>query len=152
MGSQTISPKSAKWLTSGGRIAVISFHSLEDRIVKRFFKNSSISCICPREYPVCMCDTVPTLIVLTRKALLPGESEIQNNSRARSAKLRGAERVWSPTDLEETNHSAIFSSSLRLFSSQFLFLFPFWQWKMTAFFCGMKSIIWKTFEQTIKTR
>ena len=84
---------SAKWLKSGGRIAVISFHSLEDRIVKQFFTNSAISCVCPREYPVCICDTVPTLKVLTRKALLPRESEIQNNARSRSAKLRVAERL-----------------------------------------------------------
>ena len=84
---------SSKCLKSGGRIAVISFHSLEDRIVKRFFRYSALSCVCPSEYPVCVCDTVPTLKVLTRKALLPGELEIQNNSRARSAKLRVAERV-----------------------------------------------------------
>ena len=85
--------ESSKWLKSGGRIAVISFHSLEDRIVKRFFRYSALSCICPSEYPVCMCDTVPTLKVLTRKARLPGEQEIQSNSRSRSAKLRVAERV-----------------------------------------------------------
>ena len=85
--------ESSKWLKSGGRIAVISFHSLEDRIVKRFFRYSALSCVCPSEYPVCMCDTVPTLKVLTRKALLPGELEIQRNFRSRSAKLRVAERV-----------------------------------------------------------
>jgi 16S rRNA (cytosine1402-N4)-methyltransferase len=84
---------SSKWLKSGGRIAVISFHSLEDRIVKRFFVNSSISCVCPREYPICKCDTVPTFKVLTKKAIFPEDSEIQNNSRSRSAKLRVAERV-----------------------------------------------------------
>ena len=84
---------SSKYLKSGGRIAVISFHSLEDRIVKRFFLSSAKSCVCPKEYPVCLCDTIPTLKILTRKALLPGESEKQNNSRSRSAKLRVAERV-----------------------------------------------------------
>jgi len=84
---------SSKWVKSGGRIAIISFHSLEDRIVKRFFADSAKTCVCPREYPVCVCDTVPTLKVLTRKALLPGELEIQNNSRSRSAKLRVAERI-----------------------------------------------------------
>jgi 16S rRNA (cytosine1402-N4)-methyltransferase len=84
---------SEKWLKTGGRIAVISFHSLEDRIVKHFFAKSSISCVCPREFPVCVCETVPTLKVLTRKPILPGTSEIRNNSRSRSAKLRVAERV-----------------------------------------------------------
>ena len=85
--------ESAEWLKSGGRIAIISFHSLEDRIVKRFFTDSALACICPREFPVCVCDTVPTLKVLTRKALLPEDLEIQKNSRSRSAKLRVAERV-----------------------------------------------------------
>ena len=80
-------------LAPNGRLCVISFHSLEDRIVKRFFADSAKTCVCPREYPVCACDTVPTLKVLTRKALLPGELEIQNNSRSRSAKLRVAERI-----------------------------------------------------------
>ena len=85
--------ESTKWVKKGGRIAVISFHSLEDRIVKQYFKNSAISCVCPREYPVCICDTVPVLKILTKKALIPGEIEVQKNSRSRSAKLRVAERV-----------------------------------------------------------
>ena len=84
---------SERWLKSSGRIAVISFHSIEDRIVKHFFAKSSISCVCPREFPVCVCDTVPALKVLTRKPIFPGKSEIRNNSRSRSAKLRVAERV-----------------------------------------------------------
>ncbi len=84
---------SERWLKSGGRIAIISFHSLEDRIVKHFLAKSSISCVCPRKFPVCVCDTVPTLKVLTHKPILPGKLEIRNNSRSRSAKLRVAERI-----------------------------------------------------------
>ena len=84
---------STQWLKIGGRIAVISFHSLEDRIVKQFFKNSAISCVCPKEYPVCVCDTVPYLKILTQKAAVPGKLEINENPRSRSAKLRVAERI-----------------------------------------------------------
>ena len=84
---------STQWLKTGGRIAVISFHSLEDRIVKQFFKNSAISCVCPKEYPVCVCDTVPYLKILTPKAVVPGKPEINENPRSRSAKLRIAERI-----------------------------------------------------------
>ena len=84
---------STQWLKSGGRIAVISFHSLEDRIVKQFFKDSAISCVCPKEYPVCVCDTAPSLHILTRKAVVPGKPEIDENPRSRSAKLRVAERI-----------------------------------------------------------
>ena len=84
---------SIKWLKVGGRIAVISFHSIEDRIVKHFFKDCSITCICPREYPICTCKTIPKLQILTRSAIAPGKAEIKNNSRSRSAKLRVAERI-----------------------------------------------------------
>lgn len=84
---------STQWLKSGGRIAVISFHSLEDRIVKQFFKDSAISCVCPKEHPVCVCDTVPSLKILTRKVVVPGKLEMDENPRSRSAKLRVAERI-----------------------------------------------------------
>ena len=84
---------STQWLEIGGRIAIISFHSLEDRIVKQYFNDCAISCICPREYPVCTCDTIPTLNILTRKAVVPGKLEMDNNPRSRSAKLRVAERI-----------------------------------------------------------
>ena len=82
-----------KWLKVGGRIAIISFHSLEDRIVKQFYKECAITCVCPREYPLCVCDTTPSLKILTRKAIIPGAEEIKNNPRSRSAKLRVAERI-----------------------------------------------------------
>ena len=84
---------SIEYLEVRGRIAVISFHSIEDRIVKQFFKDRSLTCICPRDYPVCTCNTVPSLKVLTRKAVTSGKAEVENNSRSRSAKLRVAERI-----------------------------------------------------------
>tara|TARA_Y100000590_G_scaffold461503_1_gene623234 strand:- start:3011 stop:3943 length:933 start_codon:yes stop_codon:yes gene_type:complete len=84
---------SMQWLEVGGRIAIISFHSLEDRIVKKFFLNNAMSCICPREYPKCICSTVPTLKILNRKPICPDQREVDINSRARSAKLRVAERI-----------------------------------------------------------
>ena len=84
---------SIEYLEVGGRIAVISFHSIEDRIVKQFFKNNSLTCICPRDFPVCTCNTVPLLNVLTRKAVAPGKVEVERNYRSRSAKLRVAERI-----------------------------------------------------------
>lgn len=80
-------------LRPGARIAVISFHSLEDRLVKHFFRHESNDCVCPREYPQCLCGHQRRLVVLTRKPLVPTEDEMQKNSRSRSAKLRVAERV-----------------------------------------------------------
>ncbi len=84
---------SVDWLKIGGRIAVISFHSLEDRIVKKFFKKCMVACSCPKDYPRCICDAVPTLKVYQRKAIVPSIEETRNNPRSRSAKLRVAEKV-----------------------------------------------------------
>jgi len=84
---------SLTYLKKGRRIAVITFHSLEDKIVKRFFKEQSKTCVCPREYPVCVCDTKPSLRIINRKVVVGSEDEIANNPRARSAKLRIAERI-----------------------------------------------------------
>jgi len=81
-----------KWLAPGGRIAVISYHSLEDRIVKRVFGENAKGCTCPPDLPVCMCDNEPVLRILTRKAIVPSAEEIERNARARSAKLRVAEK------------------------------------------------------------
>ena len=80
-------------LSSGGRLAVISFHSLEDRIVKRFFVEQSSGCICPPELAACACGRTESLRIVTRKPVTPKEEEIRANPRARSAKLRVAEKI-----------------------------------------------------------
>jgi 16S rRNA (cytosine1402-N4)-methyltransferase len=85
--------KSVYLLKPGGRIVVISYHSLEDRIVKEAFKYETLECICPKEYPVCRCDKERRLKILTKKPVLPSEDEISINFRSRSAKLRAAERI-----------------------------------------------------------
>jgi 16S rRNA (cytosine1402-N4)-methyltransferase len=82
-----------RWLTPGGRIAVISYHSLEDRIVKRVFAENSQGCTCPPDLPVCTCGNVPVVRVVTRKPVVPTTKEIESNPRARSAKLRVAEKL-----------------------------------------------------------
>lgn len=86
-------PQTLELLAPGGRLCVISFHSLEDRIVKRFIRAAASDCVCPPEQPVCTCDTMPTLRKITRKPIRASETEIIANPRARSAKLRVAERV-----------------------------------------------------------
>lgn len=80
-------------LAPGGRIGVITFHSLEDRIVKTTFAKIAQPCECPREIPYCVCGKTPGVKVITRKPLLPTEAELANNRRAHSAKLRVAERI-----------------------------------------------------------
>ena len=80
-------------LNPGGRIAVITFHSLEDRIVKQTFARLATGCTCPRDFPVCVCGCKPVLATIGRKPILPGEAELKENPRARSAKLRIAEKL-----------------------------------------------------------
>ena len=80
-------------LSTGGRIGVISFHSLEDRIVKNTFRDLAATCVCPKDIPYCVCHKQAVVKVLTRKAVVPSIEECRQNPRARSAKLRVAERI-----------------------------------------------------------
>lgn len=82
-----------RWLNPGGHMCVISYHSLEDRIVKRLFQEMSRGCTCPPDIPVCVCGNVPVLDVITRKPLVASAEEVEGNPRARSAKIRVAQRI-----------------------------------------------------------
>jgi len=86
-------PAAVSILEPGGRIAVVSFHSLEDRIVKRFFAAEARGCICPPELPVCVCGREPRLRLLTRKAVRPSPHEVAANARSASARLRVARKT-----------------------------------------------------------
>lgn len=83
----------SKALTKNGRICIITFHSLEDRIVKNVFRELENPCDCPREMPICVCGKQPILKVITRKPIVPTEDELTENHRSRSAKLRISERI-----------------------------------------------------------
>lgn len=82
-----------KRLAPGGRLAVISFHSLEDRLVKTAIRDLAQGCTCPPDFPVCVCGKTPTVKAVSRKPILPSTEEIEHNPRARSAKLRVAEKL-----------------------------------------------------------
>jgi len=84
---------SLELLPTSGKLAVVSFHSLEDRMVKNFFRQEAKDCICPPSYPTCRCQHQARLKILTKKAIVPTEEEINSNPRARSAKLRVAEKI-----------------------------------------------------------
>ncbi len=85
-------PQAIRLLKPGGRLAVISFHSLEDRIVKQYFRRESHGCICPPEFPVCVCRHQASIVLLTKKTMTPSQAEIEDNPRSRSAKLRGIKK------------------------------------------------------------
>lgn len=80
-------------IRKGGRIVVVSFHSGEDAWVKHFFQSMAKGCICPVEFPVCRCEQVPRVRLLTKRAIVPSDKEIECNARARSAKMRGVQKI-----------------------------------------------------------
>ena len=82
-----------KWLNPGGKIMVLTYHSLEDRIVKEKFQEMENRCTCPPDLPKCVCGKKPVLKVLTSKPIVPSKEEIEKNSRSRSAKLRIAQKL-----------------------------------------------------------
>ncbi len=95
---QKVLPAAVDLLRPGGRLAVISFHSLEDRMVKQFIREKSRDCVCPPEQPICNCDTRPVLRPVTRKVIRPTDDEVARNPRSRSARLRVAERLTEETE------------------------------------------------------
>ena len=82
-----------RWANPGGRICVIAYHSLEDRIVKAAFNQAAQGCTCPKDFPVCVCGKKPKVRLTPRKPILPSDEEIEENPRARSAKLRVCEKI-----------------------------------------------------------
>jgi 16S rRNA (cytosine1402-N4)-methyltransferase len=94
---EQVLPQAVEALAPGGRLAVISFHSLEDRRVKQYFRRESQDCICPPGQPVCTCNHRAALSIMTRRPVTPGKEEIARNPRARSAKLRVAEKLVDQT-------------------------------------------------------
>ena len=91
-GLELFLPQAIQSLCSGGRLAVISFHSLEDRIVKQYFRHESRDCVCPPDQPVCSCGHHASILEITRHPITPDEIEVAGNIRARSAKLRVIEK------------------------------------------------------------
>ncbi len=80
-------------MNSGGRMAIITFHSLEDRAVKQAYQKLAEGCTCPKDFPVCVCGNKPKIKIITKKPIVPSETELEENPRSRSAKLRIAEKI-----------------------------------------------------------
>ena len=80
-------------MNSGGRMAIITFHSLEDRAVKQAYQKLAEGCTCPKNFPVCVCGNKPKIKIITKKPIVPSETELEENPRSRSAKLRIAEKI-----------------------------------------------------------
>ncbi|MGN1096165.1 MAG: 16S rRNA (cytosine(1402)-N(4))-methyltransferase RsmH, partial [Eubacteriales bacterium] len=80
-------------LSPGGRLAIITFHSLEDRCVKTAFRECATGCTCPPSFPICVCGKKPKINIITKKPILPSEEELKENHRSHSAKLRVAEKI-----------------------------------------------------------
>ena len=85
--------QAAEMLEKGGRMCIITFHSLEDRLVKQTINDLSKGCTCPPSFPVCVCGKKPTVKQITRKPILPSDKELEENKRSHSAKLRVAEKL-----------------------------------------------------------
>ncbi len=96
-----------------GRLVVISYHSLEDRIVKQYMQREARGCICPPTTPTCVCGHTPSLRLINRKVIVPTDTEIRNNPRSRSAKLRAAERIIAPGDCYATTEDHDFLTIAR---------------------------------------
>lgn len=92
---ERVLPSAIDAMEPGGRVAVLAYHSLEDRIVKRFFVDQASGCVCPPSFPVCNCGAEARVRILTRRPIKPGAEEVERNPRASAAKLRAAERVES---------------------------------------------------------
>ncbi len=90
---KTVLPHALGLLQSQGRLAVISFHSLEDRIVKRFFKEQTIDCVCPADFPTCICNHSPLAKIITKKPITASDREIKENPKSKPAKLRVLEKL-----------------------------------------------------------
>jgi 16S rRNA (cytosine1402-N4)-methyltransferase len=90
---ETVLPQAVQALAPSGRLTVIAFHSLEDRIVKEYFHRESRDCVCPPHQPVCVCGHKASIREITRKPIQPSAEESQMNPRARSARLRVAEKI-----------------------------------------------------------
>lgn len=99
-------PKLLHALSPGGRLAVIAFHSLEDRLVKQFFRREAQDCLCPPRQPICTCNHRASVREISRRPIMPGEDEILRNPRARSARLRVVEKLPEPEeDLKDEYHA-----------------------------------------------